>query len=154
MRLRLLVLILVAAATTFQATKYEAGPERHHVTLTLESVRFFETGADLTPMKDRVYLTRFKGSSIRHIGWELALTHPKFPSRADFEIRTVWFGPGGNVFHRHTSLWHVPAGQGRSIAASSFGCPDRPCNLWKPGSYRVDFYNGETKVAHASFEIH
>jgi tetratricopeptide (TPR) repeat protein len=127
---------------------------RPEIQSNMDSVRFFETGADLTPMKDRVYLTRFKRSAIRHIGWQLELTHPRYPARVDFEIRTVWLGPGGNPIHRGTSQWHIPAGQERLIAAASWGCADRPCNLWEKGSYQVDFFVAGTKIGTGSFEIH
>lgn len=141
----------LAAQTSTPEPPPKAGPVVH---MTVDSVRFFETADDLTPVKARGYVTRFKRSSIRHIGWELRFTHPKPESRVDFKIEAVWFGPSGNLLHRQTMNTFVPVGSANSWSAMSWGCPERPCKLWEVGEYRVDFFVGENKIATGSFEIH
>jgi hypothetical protein len=155
MRLRptLLFLFAIAAAVGFQATSYKASPKPYPVSLTVDSVRFFESGPTRPPVNERVYRTRFKRSSLRYINWELVLTHPKVDYRVNFEIQAAWYGPTGNLLHRQPHRWFVPPGQGTSQLAEGWGCPDPPCNIWETGTYRVDFYQGERKVAHGSFEI-
>jgi len=146
MRLCLLALMLIVSTVCLGQA-----PVIH---LKLDSVRFFESGANLTPKNERKYAVRFQKSSTRLIACELQLVHPQTESRVNFDIEAVWFGPGENLVHRHAFHTFVPPGSTRSLHATSWGCPEHPCRYWEQGVYRVDFLAGGTKVATGSFEIY
>ena len=153
MRIRLLILILIVVAAGFQATNYQAAQKPYHVSMTVDSVRFYESGNNQIPVNERVYRTRFKRSSARYINWELVLTHAKAPTRLGMEIQAVWHGPTGNLLHRQPHHWFVSGGQETSHISWGFGCANAPCRIWEPGEYRVDFLQGEKKIGQGVFEI-
>ncbi|MDR3675192.1 MAG: tetratricopeptide repeat protein [Acidobacteriota bacterium] len=130
----------------------QSEPQALH--LKLESVRFFESGNDLTPKDERKYAIRFKRSSTRLIEAELQMVHPKPESRADFDIVTMWYDPANNLVHQGTHHALVPAGSADSLHAAGWGCPEHPCSKWLKGTYHVEFIVAGTKLATGSFEIY
>jgi tetratricopeptide (TPR) repeat protein len=127
-------------------------PATPEVALTVDAVRFFPTGVEMPSENDRQYAVRFRRSSLR-IGWELRFTYPQQPSRVNFDIEAVWYGPGGNLIHRQTYHTYIPAGTTASGSVSNWGCTERPCRIWEPGPYHVDFFRSGRKLATGSFEV-
>jgi len=122
--------------------------------LKLDSVRFFESGSDLTPQDKRKYDVRFKRSSTRMVACELQMVHARPDSRVNFDIETLWFDPANNLAHQGTFHTFVPAGSAGSMHTIAWGCPEHPCAKWLKGGYHVDFVVGEKKLATGSFEIY
>lgn len=127
----------------------------------VDSVNFFESGADMPEVGKRTYLTVFSSGSARNINYELNLSWGKIASRVDFDLDAVWYGPAGNVINRKTHASHVePAwfddktNSGGSVHADSYGCDTAPCNAWStPGTYIVELYVKGVKVASGAFQI-
>lgn len=129
------------------------------------SLRFFETGADLPTQPERRYATRFPPTT-RHIGWELNLSHGVTRQWVPLSIEALLYvsdAQGQQVMQRKVMQSAVPAAWLDSSHADSFGWDDdyyfqragngRSPGRWLPGTYRVDLYVLNRKIASGSFEI-
>jgi len=118
----------------------------------LNFVKFFEEGKEETPRAQRIYLNTFSRSVARYITWQVDFSMA--PRSADFEftIEAVWSNSAGSVIFRHSPVAKVnKEWKGVSVTGPGYGWKT-PGN-WQPGTYKVDFFVNQKKVASGSFEI-
>jgi len=118
----------------------------------LNFVKFFEEGKEETPRAQRIYLNTFSRSVARYITWQVDFSMA--PRSADFEftIEAVWSNSAGSVIFRHSPVAKVnKEWKGVSVTGPGYGW-ETPGN-WQPGTYKVDFFVNQKKVASGSFEI-
>ncbi len=119
------------------------------------SLKFFESGYDMTPHKERVYKDRFAKSDTRYIFWELNLEHPAPGRWVNLPLEVFWFRTDTNpitLVKRQVHQTSLQSDWTWSYHNNDYGWdePDR----WEVGSYQVDIFVGETKVASGTFEIY
>jgi hypothetical protein len=131
------------------------------------SLRFFETGAERPTPRERRYATRFPLTTTRDIGWELNLSHGVTRQWVPLPIEALLYvsnAQGQQVMQRKVMQSAVPAAWRDTSHTDVFGWDDdyyyqragngRSPGRWLPGTYRVDLYVLNRKVASGSFEIH
>lgn len=114
-------------------------------------LRFFESGPDLPPQHQRLYLQTFAAQHARHINWELSIDHVQPRQRVDFRLSAIYYQPDGSELTRHVLDSHVDRGWRDSKHASGYGFPT--AGHWSPGSYRVDIFVDERIVASGRFSV-
>ena len=130
------------------------------------SLRFFETGVDVLPQKDRRYGTRFPLMTTHNMGWELNLSHAVTRQWQPLPIEALLYvtdGQGPRVMQRRVMQSAVPAGWPNTSHVGLFAWDDdyyyqragngRSPGKWLPGSYRVDLYVHNRKIASGAFEV-
>ena len=130
------------------------------------SLRFFETGVDVPPQKDRRYGTRFPLTGTRNVGWELNLGHAVTRQWLPLPIEALLYGvdaQGQRVMQRRVMQSAVPADWPNTSHVDLFAWDDdyyyqragngRSPGRWVPGSYRVDLYVRNRKIASGAFEV-
>jgi hypothetical protein len=131
------------------------------------ALRFFEAGATLPPASQRRYTTRFPLATTRNVVWELDLAHPAPGRWLPVPIEALLFfrdAAGERVVQRRVFHSAAPANWSDTYHMDFFGWEDdyyydragsttRSPGRWLPGSYRVDLYVADTKVASGSFEL-
>jgi hypothetical protein len=117
---------------------------------TVTSVKFFESGSDLPARDQRRYASQFRIGPTRYINWELNLAMPTRTSRADFTIHEVWRKPDGTIEKDDNFKTYVESGWATSWHTRGWGRADG--GKWVPGTYRVDLYVDNAKVASGTFE--
>jgi hypothetical protein len=120
------------------------------------ALRFFEKGEGHLPLEERVYAQTFDSETSRYINWELDLEYPAPGQRIDFKIIAIYYRDNG------TSLWeeiwrqtddtYVKGDWTGSLHAWGYG--NRNPGTWKIGSYRVDLYIEDKKIASEQFQIY
>jgi hypothetical protein len=116
------------------------------------NVQFFEGPYNSTlDRSKRVYRYSFDRFRARTIYWELDLTFPPPGQRIDFPIDAVWRRSDESEMTRQNLPAHVEATWGSSWHTLGYGYSEP--GHWTPGTYRVDFYYGNTKVASGTFQI-
>jgi len=118
----------------------------------VSGVQFYEGGHDKTPVKsDRVYRDSFDQQSTRTIYWELNLKYPKPSQRIDFKVDAYWYkADGTQMTHQTKDAYVLPEW---SSSWHTFGWGSAEPGTWAPGTYRVDLYVQNTRVASGSFQI-
>jgi hypothetical protein len=133
------------------------------------SLRFFEAGDVLPPAANqRRHATTFPQAGTRNIFWQVDLAH-EAPERwipVTFEA-LLYFTDAGRerVIQRKVFQAAVPGDWSNTSYADWFGWSNdyywdrggsttRSPRRWLPGTYRVDLYVADQKVASGSFEIH
>jgi len=120
---------------------------------TVTSLRFFEKPrGEQLPEGKREYADRFKASKTHAVYWEITLEHPPLGRRKAFTIRSVCYGPNGNVFGEGELKTYVEPNWGKSTHIYGWGF-DEPGH-WEDGKYKVELFVGGKKVASGSFEIY
>jgi hypothetical protein len=131
------------------------------------ALRFFESGATLPPTAGRRYTTRFPLPTTRFVVWELDLAHPAPGRWLPVPIEALLFfrdAAGERVIQRRVFQTAAPADRSDTYHMDFFGWEDdyyygragsttQSPRRWLPGSYRVDLYVADVKVASGSFEI-
>jgi hypothetical protein len=130
------------------------------------SLRFFETGVDVLPQRDRRYGTRFPLMTAPNVGWELKLSHAVTRQWLPLPIEALLYvtdGQGQRVMQRRVMQSAVPAGWPNTSHVDLFAWDDdyyyqragngRSPGKWLPGSYRVDLYVQNRKIASGAFEV-
>jgi hypothetical protein len=115
-------------------------------------LQFFEGTHDKTPDKsERVYRFSFDRRSTRSIYWELDLSYPKPNQRIEFKVDAYWYRPDGTEMGRQTLDGYVQPDWTSSSHSRGWGWADT--GHWTSGTYRVDLYVGNTRVASGTFQI-
>lgn len=116
------------------------------------AVQFFEGPHDLTlePSK-RTYRYSFDRSAARSIFWELDLNFPPPGRRIDFQVDAFWYKSDGTEMARQTISAYVDKDWGSSWHTLGYGWAEP--GHWIPGTYRVDFYFKNMRVASGTFQI-
>ena len=118
----------------------------------IPTVQFYEGPHDLTLDKSqRVYRYSFDRFTARSIYWELDLQYAPPGQRIDFQIHAFWYRPDGSEMARQTIPVHVDAEWRTSWHTLGYGYVEP--GHWTPGTYRVDFYFKNTRVASGTFQI-
>ena len=113
-------------------------------------LKFYETGSE--PPKQKIYNTRFSGSSSRYINYDLYLKYPVPGRRIEFETSAVYYNTDGTVLGRKARQASVDASWNESDHYDGWGA-NTP-GTWKPGFYRVDIFVAGKRVASKWFEIY
>ncbi len=117
------------------------------------SLRFFESGYNAPPREQRVYSNRFDKSETRYVNWELNLEFPAPGNRRSYVVEQFWYSPDGDLLTRQqTNSISIEPNWTWSYYSHSYGWQNS--DNWSEGSYRVDLYVEEQKVASGSFEIY
>jgi hypothetical protein len=115
-------------------------------------LQFFEGPHDKTPEKsERVYRYTFDRASTRTVWWELNLTYPQPGQRIDFKVDAHWYNPDGSQMGQQTLDGYVQADWKGSWHTRGWGWAD--AGRWTSGTYRVELYVGNTRVASGTFQI-
>jgi hypothetical protein len=131
------------------------------------ALRFFESGATLPPAVERRYTTRFPLATTRFVVGELDLAHPAPARWLPVPIEALLFfrdAAGERVIQRRVFQTAAAADRSNTYHMDFFGWEDdyyygragsttQSPRRWLPGSYRVDLYVTDVKVASGSFEI-
>lgn len=137
----------------------EATPEVGPPTWNIPSInakvtdlRFFETGYDQTPHDQRVYSRKFPKSEARYICWELNLSYSRMEYNVSLVVRPAYYRQDGTQFAEQTKQMIIQ--QGSSSSWYSYGRGWREPGNWNVGTYRVDLFVDDQKVATGTFEIY
>jgi hypothetical protein len=115
-------------------------------------LQFFEGPHDKSqPKSDRVYRFSFDRRSTRTVWWELDLTYPQPNRRIEFKVDAYWYRPDGTEMGRQTLDGYVQSDWTSSWHTRGWGWSDG--GHWASGTYRVDLYVGDTRVASGTFQI-
>ena len=116
------------------------------------TVQFYEGLPDpVLEQSKRIYQFSFDRFSARSVFWELDLSFPPPGRRIDFQVEAVWYKPDGSEMTRQTLPAHVDPDWGSSWHTLGYGWVEG--GHWIPGTYRVDFYSGNQRVATGTFQI-
>jgi len=116
------------------------------------TVQFYEGPHDLTLDKSqRVYRYSFDRFTTRSVYWELDLNYPPPGRRIDFQVDAFWYKPDGTEMARQSISAYVQAQWGSSWHTLGYGWAEP--GHWIPGSYRVDFYFRNLRIASGTFQI-
>jgi len=118
----------------------------------VSAVQFFEGPHELTLEKSqRVYRYSFDRFTSRTVYWELDLTFPPPGRRIDFQVDAVWSKSDGSEMNRQSIPAYVTPDWGASWHTLGYGWAEP--GHWLPGTYRVDFYFKDTRIASGTFQI-
>jgi len=117
----------------------------------INEFRLFNSGEDPITPPQRVYSHNFEQTNARIIYCELDLNHTGPVENTTFVMRAVYHDPDGDVYGVAEIKPVVKAGWTWSNWVLGFGW-DYPGN-WDVGTYRVDVYVGDEKIASDSFKI-
>jgi hypothetical protein len=115
-------------------------------------VQFYEGPHDLTLEKSkRIYRFSFDRFTTRSIYWELDLEFPPPARRIDFQLDAIWSKSDGSEMTRQTISAFVLPAWGSTWHTLGFGYVEP--GHWIPGTYRVDLYFKNTRIAGGTFQI-
>lgn len=146
-----LCLILAASLMTAKAQAIPPGQYIPSINASVEGVAFFESARGMVPSKDRIFRSEFPRSQARFINWELRLKHPRPGRKVNFRIQARYYGPSGKLLVEHGTDTYLEPNWYTSNHAFGWG-NDQP-GTWAPGTYRVDLFIANAKVASATFRI-
>jgi hypothetical protein len=137
----------------FDVYEGEAQPSMYiqSIDATVSSLRFFPSSAGVPPKDQRRYSVRFARSQTSYVNWELKLRYPSRNSRTNFTIKAVWTKPDGTIDHEDDFLSYIDASWTGSYHNSGWG--NASARYWQTGTYRVDLYVDNGKVATGQFEV-
>jgi hypothetical protein len=119
----------------------------------VESLRFFESGYGEVSREQRSYASRFAQSESRYINWELNLAHgTRGGADYHFVINANWYKADGTILATQTVQSYIKPNWSKSFHNLGWGYGD--AGKWAVGSYRVDLYIQDNKVASGTFEIY
>ena len=119
------------AETTFQMSP---GPSLLADTeFRLKDVRFFPTGAEVTPLAERNYQDRFSGSEATRIGIELTFVYPGLSKSGEVPIDCYYLASTGYVLGTLSFIYKLepPATSGSGALGLGWDQPGR----WSKGDY-------------------
>jgi len=120
--------------------------------LTPAVVRFFEGPHDKIPDRsDRGYRSTFPKASTRTIYWELDLNFSPPGQHVNFKLIVHWIKPDGSEMGQQPLDAAVESNATYSSNSLGWGWVD--AGNWPIGSYHVDFFAGDERVASGNFEI-
>ena len=136
------------------------------INASVQSVQFYEASANPFDRKDRRYATRFSQTA-RHVVWELDLQHVATGQWVPLPIEALLYlvePSGARLVQRKVMHSAVPGDWKNTYHSDSFGWDDDyywdrtgtsqySPRGWMAGSYRVDLYVANRKVASGSFQI-
>jgi len=134
---------------------------------TVKSLRVFASGASFPDKSQRGYATQFQAGTARDIAWELDLAHPApkrwVPLRIE-AILSLRDARGEHAVQRRILDDAVPADWDDTWHTGALGWEDEyyydrtgattpTPGRWLAGTYDLDLFVEEVKIAHASFEL-
>ncbi|MBN1538229.1 MAG: hypothetical protein JW908_15935 [Anaerolineales bacterium] len=117
----------------------------------IQSMRFYENDAQLTPYDQRVYAITFNSTIARYIKWELKLDHRQPGQRIDFIIHSVYYKADGSIFFEEDSDHFVESDWTSSTQSRGVGWDE--AGNWEKGKYTVVLYINNIEIARESFLI-
>jgi hypothetical protein len=116
-------------------------------------VKFFEKArGEVPPKAQRIYANVFSAATARYISWEIDIALDSRPADFEFQLEVVWYGPAGFSTRQTVDPSQVKK-DWIGITVASWGVGSNNTNAWKPGTYRVDFFVNQKKIASNTFEI-
>jgi hypothetical protein len=129
------------------------------------ALNFFAAGATVPARRERQFATRF--ASTQNIYWELDLKHAAPGRWLPLPIEALLFredASGEQAVQRKVLQSAIPAGWSDTNHVDSFvwdddyyylrtGATTKSPRAWLPGTYRLDLYVADRKIASESFEI-
>jgi len=99
----------------------------------LKDVRFFPTGAEVTPLAQRNYQDRFSGSEATRIGIELSFVYPGLSQSGQVPIDCYYLASTGYVLGTLSFVYNLepPATSGSGALGLGWDQPGR----WSKGDY-------------------
>lgn len=117
----------------------------------IDEFRLFNAGEESFGSAQRDYSHNFGQANARIIYCELNLNHTGTRENKTFVMQAVYHDPYGVVYGEAKIVRFMEAGWTKSNWVLGYGWDD-PGN-WDVGTYRVDVYVGDEKIASDSFEI-
>jgi hypothetical protein len=118
----------------------------------ISGLQFYEGPHDLDlGQSQRVYRFSFDRFTTRSIYWELDLQYPPPGRRIDFQVDAIWYKSDGTEMTRQTNPAYVLADWKSTWHSLGFGYVEP--GHWTPGTYRVDLYFKNTRIASGTFQI-
>jgi hypothetical protein len=121
------------------------------------ALRFYESGPEGLYPEQRVYGQLFASDS-RHINWELNLDHPAPGRRIDFHITAIYHFYNGALWEeigtQDDYVFTVEEYWVNSSLTRGWGYSFYSPENWNVGTYRVDLYFEDKKIASERFEIY
>ena len=101
--------------------------------LRLQDVRFFPTGAQITPKAERNYQDTFSATEATRIGIELSFLHPGLTKSGDVPVDCYYLANTGSLFGILSMVYSLtpPAASGSTAIGIGWDQPGR----WAPGAY-------------------
>jgi hypothetical protein len=116
------------------------------------AVQFYESPHDAAVEKSqRVYRYGFDRFTTRSIYWELDLSFPPPGQRIDFQVEAFWYKADGTQMTHQTISAFVNPDWATSWHTLGFGFVEP--GHWIPGTYRVDLYFQNQRIASGTFQI-
>jgi hypothetical protein len=117
-----------------------------------QPLRFFPSESEVSPKDRRTYFLQFSRGRVWYINWELNLVFPRKDSRVNFTIHEVWAKPDGSIDHESNFAAYVEGGWSYSYYNAGWGRTGG--GGWQElGTYRVDLFVENRKIAGGNFEI-
>lgn len=118
----------------------------------VEAVQFYEGPPDQDMEKEqRQYQSSFDRFTTRAIFWELDLSYPPPGRRIEFQVEIVWYKPDGSQMVRQALPTFVLEDWGTSWETLGYGYAEP--GHWLPGTYRVEMFVKNARIAGGSFRI-
>jgi hypothetical protein len=115
-------------------------------------VQFYEGPHDKTPEKsERVYRYAFASASTRTIYYEVDLNFPKPSQQINFKMTAHWIKPDGSQMGQQSLDAYVKPEWATSWHSQGWGWVD--AGHWGIGTYRLDVYVGDMRVASGTFNV-
>lgn len=116
------------------------------------SLRFFNSGKDMSAHGQRFYATSFKAGRARYICFELDLSYWRQFRRRSLNLTSVWRQKDGAELYREQHHFQVQPGWQGSVHASGWG--DSEPGSWNRGSYYVEIFDGERRITRGKFVVY
>jgi hypothetical protein len=141
------------ASDTFEVYDGDAPPSMfiQGINATVSPLQFFAS-IEGTPIKEnRIYGTRFSGTAIHYMFWEMNLQYPSQDTRREFTIKETWSKPDHTLDHEKEITGRIEAGWSAAYYESGWG--NDAGTYWQPGNYQVDLFVDNRRIASGQFEI-
>lgn len=116
-----------------------------------EPLRFFESPKEATPKNERQYADTFESAKTRYVRWELNLKYPKVAAAVKFRLK--WRILKGDELHTANLHTDFSLEQGWTNSWHTDGWGSENLGNWSAGTYTVELFYKDKKVAKGSFKI-
>lgn len=117
----------------------------------VETMRFFESGYDLTAESERSYATRFPQQSTRYVCTQLTLNNPFQVIDYRGEITVHYIQPDGSLLGSPTDDIQMYRSQRTNTYTTGWGW--RTAGRWPAGDYRIEVWIDNRLTAQGAFTI-
>lgn len=113
-------------------------------------ILFYESGG-ATDANGSVYGMRFSKNSTRYVIWHMQINHSKIVKDIELPITIVWYDTNGSIFSKQQHKLLLT--EGTESTQNDYGCGFGEPGKWDKGSYTVEFFAGNLKIAKVFFAI-